>query len=105
MGRYVFVVHSNPVEGREDEYNDWYSNRHLSDMRALPGVTAVQRLTLANLQIREGQLPFRYLSLYEIETDDLQGFIDELMARAGTERLPRSDALGNDVFPVFWKAM
>jgi len=27
LARYVFAVHSNPVEGREQEYNDWYSNR------------------------------------------------------------------------------
>ncbi len=37
MPHYAYVVHSNPVAGREDEYNDWYSNRHLADVVAVPG--------------------------------------------------------------------
>jgi hypothetical protein len=48
MARYVFAIHSNPVEGREQEYNDWYSNRHLDDLLACAGVTAARRLTLAS---------------------------------------------------------
>jgi hypothetical protein len=48
--------------------------------------------------------PFKYFSLYEVETDDLQGFIDELTSRAGTERMPRSSALG-DYSAVLWKVM
>jgi hypothetical protein len=105
MTRYVFVVHSNPVEGREDEYNDWYSNRHLDDLRAIPGVVAANRLVLADQQVREPPFPYKYLALYEIETDDLKAVVDELTSRAGTKLLPRSDALANDVLPVFWKVM
>lgn len=104
MGRYVFTVHSNPVEGREDEYNDWYSNRHLQDLLACPGIISARRLTLADQQVRAAPQPFKYFSLYEIETDDLQGFIDELLSRAGTERMPRSTALG-DSSPVLWKVL
>lgn len=104
MGRYVFAVHSNPVEGSEQEYNDWYSNRHLQDLLACPGIISARRFTLADQQVRDGPQPFKYFSLYEIETDDLQGFVDELLARAGTERMPRSTALG-DAFPVLWKVL
>jgi hypothetical protein len=27
-----FLVFTNPVEGREDEYNEWYDNVHLGDV-------------------------------------------------------------------------
>lgn len=104
MGRYIFAVYSNAAEGREQEYNDWYSNRHLQDVLACPGVIEARRLTLAEPQIQDGPQPFKYFCLYEIETDDLQGFIDELIARAGTQRMPISDSLG-DSSPVFWKVM
>lgn len=104
MARYVFAVHSNPVEGREQEYNDWYSDRHLQDLLACPGIISARRLELADRQVRDVPLSFRYFSLYEIETDDLQGFIDELLARAGTELMPRSTALG-DSSAVLWKVM
>jgi hypothetical protein len=104
MGRFVFAVHSNPVEGLDAEYNDWYSNRHLDDLLACPGVITARRLKLAQQQVRSELQPFRYFSLYEIETDDLQGFINELLSRAGSERMPRSSALG-DTYPVFWEVI
>jgi hypothetical protein len=105
MGRYVFVVYSNPVEGREQEYNDWYWNQHLSDLLACPGIIAARRLMLADRQVRDMPQPFKYLALYEIETNDLQGFIDELVSRATTGRMARSAALSNDSLPVFWRVL
>jgi len=104
MCRYIFAVHSNAAEGREQEYNDWYSNHHLKDLLAIPGVVSARRLTLAELQIHPGPQPFRYFCLYEIETNDLQEFIDELTARAGTQRMRVSSSLGNSL-PVFWKVI
>jgi hypothetical protein len=104
MARYVFAVHSNPVEGCEQEYNDWYATRHLEDLLACPGIISARRLKLADEQIRDVPQPFKYFSLYEIETDDLQVFIDELISRAGTERMPRSPALG-DSSAVLWKVL
>jgi len=104
VGRYVFVVHSNPVAGREQEYNDWYAQRHLQELLACPGIVAARRLVLAEQQVRDVAQPFQYLALYEIETEDLQGFIDELLARATSGRIARSSAL-SDSSPVFWKVL
>lgn len=104
MNRYIFAVHSNAAEGREQEYNDWYSNHHLKDLLAIPGVVGARRLTLAEQQIHPAPPAFKYFCLYEIETDHLQGFIDELTARAGTDRMRISSSLGNSL-PVFWKVM
>jgi hypothetical protein len=104
MGRYVFVVYSNPVAGREQEYNDWYAQQHLQEMLACPGIVAARRLSLAERQIRDISEPFNYLALYEIETDDLQGFIDELIKRARSGSIERSSAL-SDAAPVFWKVL
>jgi hypothetical protein len=103
--RYIFAVRSNPVEGREDEYNDWYSDRHLDDVRAVPGVISARRYTLAEQQARHVEQPFKYLALYEVETEDPQGFIDQLTARIGTDRMPRSSALSDDVSAVLWKVL
>lgn len=105
MARYVFVVYSNAVDGREQEYNDWYSNQHLNDLRAFPGVISARRLTLAELQFVPRAHAHKYLSLYELETDDLQGFKEEMLARIGTDRMPRSDALSDDVSAVLWKVL
>jgi hypothetical protein len=36
--RDLYLVFSNPVEGREDEYNAWYDEVHLPDVQRIPGV-------------------------------------------------------------------
>ncbi|HWK52484.1 MAG TPA: hypothetical protein VNR40_21460 [Steroidobacter sp.] len=104
MARYVFAVQSNAAEGLEQQYNDWYSNQHLADVLACPGVVGARRLTLTDQQILPTPHGFKYCCLYEIELDDLQTFIDALMSRAGTERMPINPAMGNSL-PVFWKVM
>ena len=105
MARFILVVHSNPVDGREQEYNDWYDKRHLSDLLALPGVIAARRYALAPVQVAETPQPYRYLALYEIETEDEQGWVRELQARAGTQQMPISEALSTTVSGVLWKAL
>jgi hypothetical protein len=66
------VVLSNVKPGREDEFNEWYSERHMLDtINKLDGFSTGQRFRLADL---EGAPPcaYRYLALYEIEEDQLE---------------------------------
>lgn len=105
MPRYVFVVRTNPVEGREDEFNDWYSGPHLDDLGRLPGVVSARRFRIADAQIRDTASTHRYLAIYEIETDDLQSFTRELLARAGTELLATSPALAPDASAYLWESI
>src|SRR5678815_3844677 len=37
------IALSDPVEGREAEFNDWYTGRHLPDVLAVPGFVGGQR--------------------------------------------------------------
>ena len=30
--KFIQVVFSNPVEGKDDEFNDWYDNVHIPDL-------------------------------------------------------------------------
>jgi len=39
MAKYKMVTLTNPVEGREEAYNDWYQNVHLPEVVAYKGVT------------------------------------------------------------------
>jgi hypothetical protein len=105
MARFVFVVNTNPVEGREDEYNDWYSNRHLADVLALPGVVSARRFAIADTEAAPAPPSFKYLALYEVEADDPRGFFDQMIARAGTDRLPISPALSSTASAVLWKEL
>ena len=93
MGKHVLVVFTNPVEGKEATYNDWYDNRHLPDVLDVPGFVSAQRFRLSDTQRAAGPFPRRYLALYEIETDDLKQTLATLGARSGTPAMVISDSL------------
>ena len=39
--RKIQLVYSNPVPGMEDEFNEWYSDRHVHEILRVPGYEAV----------------------------------------------------------------
>jgi hypothetical protein len=46
QNRYVYMVMSDPLPGREAEYNDAYQNMHMGDLVQLPGWAGAQRFRL-----------------------------------------------------------
>jgi hypothetical protein len=42
MSKSITIVQSNPVEGQVEEFEDWYTARHLTDVTAVPGFTRAQ---------------------------------------------------------------
>ena len=85
------LVFSNPVEGREAEFNDWYSRRHLPDVLRVPGYLSAQRFSLES---GDGvALPnWRYLAVYEVDRANYAAALAEVAARSGTDLMPISDA-------------
>ena len=68
---HLMVVMSNVVPGREDEFNDWYTNEHIIDVvEKLPGFVSAQRYELSPVQIE--QKIFRYMAIYHIPADQLE---------------------------------
>ena len=93
MSRHVFVVLTNASTGRDDEFNEWYNNQHIPDVLKIPGFVAAQRFSIAGAQMDGAASPWRYLALYELDTDDLAGALKELAARVGTPAMVMSDSL------------
>ena len=90
MARYTYVVHTNPSEGQEQEYNRWYDEVHIPEVLQVPGFVSASRLAIAQ---PDAEAPYRYLALYEMETNDLEATMAELMSRAGTPAMPISDSM------------
>jgi hypothetical protein len=67
--RHIYVVQTNAVSGREDEFNEWYSNVHLRDILSIDGWTAAARFRLHDPSERGEPYPYRYLAIYEMEGD------------------------------------
>ncbi|WP_028079103.1 DUF4286 family protein [Solimonas soli] len=93
MASYRLLVLSNPVEGREAEYNEWYSRQHLQDVVRVPGFVGAQRFQLVEPVLLAENFPWRYVAIYEIETDDLAATLAELRSRSGTTAVPMSEAI------------
>lgn len=74
-----FLVFSNPIDGKEAEYNDWYTNVHLKEVVAIEGFKSAQRFILTKEQQNESQ-PHKYLAIYEIENQDIKGTLQSLKA-------------------------
>jgi hypothetical protein len=80
------LVFTNPVEGREEEFNDWYDNVHIPDTLRTDGFVAVTRYELAGVQPATHRLDAaernggetvpsqRYLAVWELEGDLKQVF-------------------------------
>ena len=101
MPKAVVVVISQPSSSeREDEYNQWYDERHVPEGCAIPGVTGARRFQLADngLMANDPSTP-QYLAIYEMDADDPTAVLAELAARAGDGRVFMSDALCMDPMP------
>ncbi|MBW1823719.1 MAG: hypothetical protein JRI87_04000 [Deltaproteobacteria bacterium] len=83
MKKTIIIVKTNPVEGKEKEYNDWYSNVHLKEVLAIKGFRSAQRFKLTNAQQFDDQ-PFKYMAIYEIDNEDVEGTIQRLNETSNT---------------------
>lgn len=91
---YWLLVFSNPIQGREQDYNEWYDTQHLPDLLRIPGVVSARRLVAGDTQFgKDDKLPGKYLALYEIETEDLAAVFLEMQSRAGESGMVMSDAI------------
>lgn len=97
------VVLSRPVEGRDDEYNDWYTNQHLRDVLKVPGFASAQRFKIKGEPVA-GE-PWEYLAVYEIDHEDPQVVLADLGKRAGGEQMPMSPALASELYCVLYEAI
>lgn len=87
MARYKLIARSNAVDGREADYNAWYDGQHMPDMLNIPGIVAFERFVSA------GEGAHQFLTILEIETDDLDATMAEVFGRGGTDLMPMTDAI------------
>ena len=83
---YYFFVFSNPVAGQEARYNQWYNEQHQLDVVSIPGFVTAQRFVMNDLPLyrrADVELP-KYLVVYTIVSDDLEGVFKEVSRRLQT---------------------
>lgn len=91
MNKSQLIVLSNAVAGCDTQFNSWYDEVHLGDVLKVPGVVGARRFALESDK-------WRYLAIYDLESEDPAGVIDEILARAGTDAMPLDDAFDMSTF-------
>lgn len=101
MAETKFLVLSNAVDGRDEEFNAWYDDVHAPDVCAVPGVVSAQRYDLVEFtpEVPEGieaEAPpppaHRYLAVYDLDGSPADVFA-EFFARMADGRMSLSDTL------------
>jgi hypothetical protein len=88
------IVYTNAAEGRDAEYNSWYTNTHLDEVLQVPGIVAAQRFAVSDVKMEPPSTPsHRYLAIYEIEGPP-SDVVDALLAASATMNI--SSALADD---------
>jgi len=95
MANLWLVVLTNPVDGRDAEYNAWYSDQHLHDVLAVEGFRAAQRFEFTPSALSQ-EAPYRYLAIYEVDEDRRERAEELLLSTAGSEAMPISDAMAKE---------
>ena len=96
MNKYIMAVYSNAVEGRDDDYNQWYNDIHLGEVIEVPGFVAAQRFAVAGDPVRGDAPAHKYLAIYELETDDPQACLGALNEAVAGGSMNISDAISMD---------
>ncbi|EUA51303.1 DUF4286 family protein [Mycobacterium xenopi] len=100
MAKNLFLVLTNPIEGQDDAFNEWYDTKHVPEVLDVPGVIAAQRYDLAQVTVPAdedlpAQLPpptHRYLVVYELDRDP-DAVMKEFLARVTTGKLSLGETL------------
>jgi hypothetical protein len=102
MPTHRFIVLTNPVEGREDDFNDWYTGRHIPDVLSVPGIVSAQRFRIVEKEYTGS--PYKYLSIYDFDIDCPTDVLDAISSRTKTGAMALSDALDrSDIYAVAYE--
>jgi hypothetical protein len=78
MARYILLAMNGPTNGEGDEslYIDWYNEVHIPAIKNIDGIIDANRFKVIRGKV-PGEL-WPYLTIYEIETDDMSRVSAEL---------------------------
>ncbi len=97
-GGYLLVF-SNPTEGEDDAFNDWYDSIHVPDVLAVDGVVSARRFEIDAIETPDVDgLPapppptHRYLAMYELDRDGNE-VMTEFVTRVTSGQMALSETL------------
>src|SRR5215471_17885239 len=97
MSKGLLLAWTSPASAEtEDEFNAWYDKVHIPQVReAIPSITAVHRYRTADFShgTAEGQSPYAYLAVYEMDSADVASAAAALADGVGSGRIELTSAM------------
>jgi hypothetical protein len=96
---YYFMVMSNAMPGKEEEFNRWYDHIHVPNIIEGGDFVSAQRFELSPKHFGGGTpalLTRQFLVIFAIETNDLEASLAEVNKRIPLRRDARRDLLAYD---------
>lgn len=90
--KYSMLVFSNATEGMEEEYLDWYAGQHIHDLLRIPGYVGCRFYKLSDAQLSDFEQKYKYLIIWDFETDDMDAVNRDIKERMGDGRTVFSPA-------------
>jgi hypothetical protein len=103
MPKALMVVGANPTDAaRETEFNEWHTETHLDDVLKVAGFITARRYSRSDARPMVGTeaSPFRYLAIYDVESDDLEQSGRDLQAALDSGAIPLSETFDLANFSV-----
>lgn len=107
MAKHILCAFTNPIDGRDDEFNQWYDNVAYPTYKSLPGLVPLGRFKAADVPHMfpfQRSNDYQYLSLYYFEAEDPAAYMEEIKATfANHPEYQFSEAIDTSRFfePIF----
>jgi hypothetical protein len=92
-GSFGLLAMTNPVAGREADFDAWYVGEHIPEVLAVKGFAEAERLKLRRAV--KGEPQHQFLGVYGMEANDAAG-AGAVMQEAGKAGMKLSDTLAPD---------
>jgi hypothetical protein len=101
--KYKLVVFTNAVEGKDEDFNDWYQNTHLRQIVSIKSYVQAQRFRLHTNIVPGGPDLSRYMAIYDIETDDINASLRAMNDLAASGRMPLPDSMAQPIIGAVYE--
>ena len=101
--KYKMVVFTNAVEGKDEEFNDWYQNTHLQQIVGIKSFVQAQRFRFNTNIVPGAANPSRYMAIYDIETDDINASLAAMAELGASGRMPLPDSMAQPIIGAVYE--
>ena len=101
MAKLKMIALTTPLPGKEQDFHEWYNDKHLPELVNGLGMEGAQRYELVAKLM--GSDTNQYLAIYDIETDDPAAFMGKMgeLAQSGKMTPPTTQDMQTTYTALF----